>query len=201
MNEDQSPPPGQAPLGYVFRPSLLGASFELRLAPQALHWRSGGRAGEIAYADIHRVRMSFRPVTMQTYRFMTELWSERGPKLEIVSTSWKSMFEQERLDRSYAAFVAELHRRIAAAGSPARFESGSNRLNYWIGAVLFAVCSFGLAALVVRAIQIQAWGGGAFVGGFLLLFLWQAGAYFRRNRPGAYRPDSLPVDLLPAATP
>jgi len=44
-------------------------------------------------------------------------------------------------------------------------------------------------------------GGGEFVlqrgGGFFALFAWQSGTYFRRNRPGRYRPDGLPRDLVP----
>jgi hypothetical protein len=32
---------------------------------------------------------------------------------------------------------------------------------------------------------------------FLVLFLWQAGNIFYRNRPAAYRADALPPLLLP----
>jgi hypothetical protein len=39
--------------------------------------------------------------------------------------------------------------------------------------------------------------GAAFVGCFLLLLLWQGGNFFRRNRPGVYRPEALPAELLP----
>jgi len=38
---------------------------------------------------------------------------------------------------------------------------------------------------------------GAAVGGFLVLFLWQGGNFFRRNRPGLYRPEALPAELMP----
>jgi hypothetical protein len=40
-------------------------------------------------------------------------------------------------------------------------------------------------------------GAVAVVGVFLALFLWQGGSFFRRNRPGLYRPDALPPDLMP----
>jgi hypothetical protein len=30
-----------------------------------------------------------------------------------------------------------------------------------------------------------------------VLFLWQSGNFFRRNRPGLYRPEALPAELLP----
>ena len=37
----------------------------------------------------------------------------------------------------------------------------------------------------------------ALVGAFFALFAWQSGAFFRRNRPGRYRPDAVPADLVP----
>ena len=54
---------------------------------------------------------------MQTHRFITEIWSADNPKIQIVSVSWRSIMEQERLDNAYSAFVTELHRRLAAAGA------------------------------------------------------------------------------------
>ena len=54
-----------------------------------------------------------------------------------------------------------------------------------------------LAALVPRALQAHTLGGAAFIVGFLALFLWQGGNFFRRNRPGSYRPDALPPELMP----
>jgi hypothetical protein len=37
----------------------------------------------------------------------------------------------------------------------------------------------------------------AIVAAFLAFYLWQAGNFFRRNRPGTYRPDALPADVMP----
>jgi hypothetical protein len=134
---------------------------------------------------------------MQSHRFMTELWTVGAPKLEILSSSWKSMIEQQRLDRPYTAFVTELHRRIALAAPAARYEQGSNPLLYWPGLIVFAGLALALAVLVVRGLQADTKAGAAFVGCFLLLLLWQGGNFFRRNRPGLYRPEAPPADLLP----
>jgi len=188
---------GDHAINYSYRPSLLGAPWEFSLHGQSLDWRSGRKSGRIALRDIHRLRLSFRPITMQTQRFLTEIWAEGAPKLEICSSSWKSMVEQERLDQPYSTFVMELHRRIVLAGRPLRCEQGSDPLLYWPGLVVFAVIALMLAALTVRGLQAHAWRGTAFVAAFLLLFLWQAGNYFRRNRPGLYRPEALPPDLMP----
>ena len=38
---------------------------------------------------------------------------------------------------------------------------------------------------------------GLVIAAFLALFLWQGGNFFRRNRPGLYRPDAPPEELLP----
>ena len=185
------------PFAYAYRPSLLGAAWEFRLAGDGIDWAAGRKGGHIPFRAVRRLRMSYRPASMQSHRFMTELWADGAPKLEILSSSWKSMVEQERLDGRYTAFVAELHRRIALAAAPARFEKGSNPLLYWPSLIVFIGVSLGLALLVVRALQVDAKGGAVFIGGFLALFLWQGGNFFRRNRPGRYSPEALPADLLP----
>jgi len=82
---------------YAYKPSLMGAPLELRLTSEALEWRRGGPSHRIPYGRIRRIRLGFRPMTMQNYRFLTEVWVAEGPKLQIASTSWKSVFEHERL--------------------------------------------------------------------------------------------------------
>jgi len=184
-------------LSYSYRPSLMGAPWEFTLTPQALDWRAGRRGGRVPYAAIHRMRLSFRPVAMQSRRFRAEVWSKAGPKLDVVSSSWRSMVEQVSQDSDYLRFISELHRRVIAAGGSVRYETGTPRLLYWSGVAIFVGCAFGLAALIVRALQVQSYSGAAFIAAFLALFLWQAGDFFRRNRPGPYRPDALPPQVLP----
>jgi hypothetical protein len=182
---------------YAYKPALFGAPFEFRLAPTGLEWRKGGLGDRIPYGRIRRLRLSFRPVNMQSDRFLAEIWATGAPKLQVSSTSWRSMMEQERHDAEYTTFIAELHRRMAAAGSTASFEAGSPPVIYWLGAVVFAAVCLALAALAVRALQAGAFAAAAIVGGFLALCLWQMGTFFRRNRPATYRPDALPAQVMP----
>jgi len=184
-------------LVYIYRPSLLGAPWSFRLTPTGISWEAGRQSGLVAYRDVRRVRLSFKPISMQTHRYMAEIWAENAPKLRIVSSSWKSMVEQERLDKSYSAFLTELHRRLAEAHAPAVFEQGSHPLRFWPGVAIFAAISLGLAFLIVRALQSDAPAGALFIVAFLGLFLWHGSNYFRRNRPGVYAPDALPDLLVP----
>jgi hypothetical protein len=181
---------------YAYKSSVVTAPFEFRLTSDALHWGKGGVRGQTPYRQIRRVRLSFRPLTMQNHRFVAEIWSE-GPKLTISSTSWKSLVEHERLDARYRVFMTELCRRIGAAGGRTRFQMGSPAILYWIGVAVFVGASLALASLLVRALQMAAWGGAAFIAAFLALFLWQAGTFFRRNRPGVFPPDAVPESVLP----
>ena len=121
------------PVSYSYRPSLLGAPREFNLTSSGINWVAGTRSGSIPFDHIRRIRLSYRPTSMQSHRFITELWADRCPKLQIVSSSWKSMMEQERLDGAYSSFVRELHRRISRANGATQFERGSNPLIYWLG--------------------------------------------------------------------
>jgi len=184
-------------VSYSYRPSAFGAPRAFSLTDRGVDWIVGGRSGSVPFDKIRRVRVSFRPNSMQSQRFITELWADGSPKLQIVSSSWKSMFEQERFDEAYVGFIRELHRRIANANSSARFDRGSSPFIYWPGVVIFAGAGIGLAALVVRALQAGAMTSAAIVAAFLAFYLWQAGNFFRRNRPGTYRPEALPAEIVP----
>jgi len=188
---------GSLDLAYAFKASLMGAPFEFALTRDALEWRRGGSAGRVPYGRIRRVRLGFRPMTMQNYRFLTEVWPADGRKLQIASTSWKSLVEHERLDAGYRDFVTELCRRIGAAGGQTLFQTGSPAILYWLGLIVFAGASLALAGLTVRALQVDAWSGAAFIAAFLALFLWQAGAFFHRNRPGVFPANAVPEAVLP----
>jgi hypothetical protein len=184
-------------VSYSYRPSLLGASREFSLTGQGIDWVAGVRSGTVPFDRVRRLRVSYRPHSMQSHRFVTEVWADGSPKLLISSSSWKSMMEQERLDGAYSSFVRELHRRISRANGATQIERGSNPLIYWQGILVFVGAGIGLAARIVRALQAGATTSAAIIGAFLVFFLWQTGNFFRRNRPGTYRPDALPADIMP----
>jgi hypothetical protein len=198
MNSDiADEPPGDP--SYAFKASLIGSMCQFTLKPDVLEWQVGRRSGRIRYDTIRAVRLTYRPVTMQSHRFITEIWSPGNPKIQIVSVSWRSIMEQQRLDAAYAAFIIELHRRLAAAGAPARFSTGLPFATYWAGVVIFGAVLVATGSLLVRAMNFDQWAPMVVVAIFFLVFAYQLGTYFYRNRPGRYRPNAVPAEVLPKA--
>jgi hypothetical protein len=134
---------------------------------------------------------------MQQGSFVAYIWPAGAPKITITSATWKSMVEVVRQDEPYRDFILALHRRLIEAGASPDYVRGVKSYTYWPGLALMAMASLGFVMLIVRAVQTAAWAGAAFIAVFLALFLWQLGGYFRRNRPGTYRPDDVPAELLP----
>ena len=65
----------------------MGAPFMFRLTADALEWSKGGFAGRTPYGRIRRMRLGFRPMTMQNHRFLTEIWTRRteaADRLDVV---------------------------------------------------------------------------------------------------------------------
>jgi hypothetical protein len=149
------------------------------------------------YADIRQIRLAFRPVTMQSYRFLAEIWSDRNPKIPIASASWKSVMEQERQDEAYSRFITALHQRIAAAQGTPRLQAGAIPFLYWPGLLIFIGICVAMVGLVASAIRQGETAATLFLLGFFVFLLWQLGMFFKRNRPRRYALDAIPADVLP----
>ncbi len=182
---------------YSYKPSLMGGMWTFRLAPEGLQWSIGSVSGQVAYQDIRRIRMSFRPATMQSYRFLTEIWSDRSPKLPIVSSSWKSFMEQERLDDAYSRFVIALHEKIAAAHGAPRLQAGAIAFLYWPGVAIFGAICLATVALLFRALMEGETATTLLLAAFFAFLVWQLGRFFQRNLPRHYTLDAIPRALLP----
>ena len=182
---------------YEFKASLVGAMCQFTLKPEALHWQVGRRSGSVRYDRVRAVRLSYRPVTMQSHRFVAEIWPAGQPKFQIISVSWRSMINQQRLDAAYTGFITELHRRIAAASSGTQFSTGLPIVTYWTGVVVFAAVLLAAAVFTLRAVRIAQWGASAIIGVFFAVFAYQLGQYFYRNWPMRYGPDAIPAMVMP----
>jgi hypothetical protein len=182
---------------YAYRASLIGAAHRFELTDAGLSWHFGGKSGIWPYVTIVSIRLSYRPMSMQSRRFRADVENTSGQRIAVFSTTWQTIALMAPQDRDYRAFVTQLHRRLAQAGSKAVLSGGLRPGTYIAALVLLALVALALAGLLVRAIATGEFGGVLFLIGFAALSAWQIGGFIRRNRPRSYGVDDLPDDLLP----
>lgn len=181
---------------YIFKSSLAGGARRFELTDAGLLWQ-GTRSQVWALATITAVRLSYRPASMQPWRFRMDIEDASGQRATLFSTTWHSIAMMARQDDDYRAFVVELHRRLATAGGHVRLTAGIHPLLYAAELVVMALIAVALAGLMVRALLTGQFAGALFLAGFAAWFVWQVGNFMRRNRPRSYTFDALPADLLP----
>ena len=182
---------------YAYKASLIGGAHRFELTDRGLSWQVGGKSGVWAYADITAIRLSYRPVSMQSRRFRADVESAGGQRIIILSTSWQTATLMAPQDDDYRVFICELHVRMAKASSRAALTGGIGPTAYAAGLVLLALVGIAIAGLLVRALGTGEWAGALFLVGFAALFAWQIGGFITRNRPQSYTFDRLPTALLP----
>jgi hypothetical protein len=184
-------------LRYAFKASLIGSAHQFELTEQGLSWRVAGRTGLWPYVDIAAVRLSYRPVSMQSRRFRADISNADGARLAILSTSWQTAALMAPQDRDYRAFIVALHARMAEAASRAVLAGGLGPRVYAAAIVCVTLLAVAMAGLLLRSVATGEWAGALFLIGFAALFAWQVGGFIARNRPLAYTFDDLPKALLP----
>src|ERR1700761_5412500 len=182
---------------YVYKASLIGAAHQFELRDEGLSWRIASRSGVWPYADIAAIRLSYRPVSMQSRRFRADIENADGGRLAVLSTSWQTAALMAPQDRDYRGFITQLHARMQHAGSNAALVGGLGPRVYAAAIAFLTLVAVAISGLLVRALATGEWAGGLFLVGFAALFGWQIGGFVGRNRPRAYTFDCLPKALLP----
>lgn len=182
---------------YAYKASLIGSAHQFELTEEGLSFRIAGRCAVWPYADIAAIRLSYRPVSMQSRRFRADIHHSSGARVTILSTTWQSAALMAPQDSDYRSFVVQLHERVAKGGSRAILSGGLGANTYAAAFFLLALLAVAMAGLLVRAIATGEFAGALFIVGFAVLFAWQVGGFVRRNRPLVYHFDHLPAALLP----
>ena len=182
---------------YAYKASLIGAAHQFELTDAGLSWHIAGRSGVWPYADIAAIRLSYRPVSMQSRRFRADIDRIGSGRIAILSTSWQTASLMTPQDHDYRAFITRLHARMREAGSGAVLRGGLGPRVYAAAVILLALVAIAMAGLFVRAVATGEFTGALFLVGFAALFGWQVGGFVRRNRPRTYTFDHLPEVLLP----
>jgi hypothetical protein len=190
-------PPIDTNTRYAYKASLIGSAHQFELTDAGLSWQIAGRSGVWRYADIAAIRLSYRPVSMQSRRFRADIDKAGGGSIAVLSTSWQTVALMAPQDHGYRAFMVELHRRLRDAGSKAALIGGIGPKTYAGTLVLLTLLAIAMAGLLLRALLTSEWWGALFLVGFAALFTWQIGGFVKRNRPRSYSFEHLPQALLP----
>jgi hypothetical protein len=188
---------GAAATHYAYKASLIGSAHRFELTDRGLSWQVGSKSGVWPYTDIATIRLSYRPVSMQSRRFRTDIEHTNRQRIAILSTSWQTVALMAPQDDDYRAFITQLHERLKQAGSRVALIGGVKPGVYAAGVALLALVAIAITGLLARALATGAFGGALFLIGFAALFGWQIGGFVRRNRPRTYTFDDLPRELLP----
>jgi hypothetical protein len=186
-----------AAVSYAYKASLIGAAHRFELTDEGLSWHIAGKSGVWPYAAIAGVRLSYRPVSMQSRRFRADIDGRDRGRIGLLSTSWQTSVLMSPQDQDYRAFIVALHRRMAQAGSNAVLSGGLKPGLYIAALGLLALVAVAMTGLLVRAVVTGELAGILFLIGFAALFGWQVGGFVWRNRPQSYTFDHLPEALLP----
>lgn len=182
---------------YIYKPSLVGSASQFDLTGEGLLWQVRGKTALWPLEKIAAIRLSYRPVSMQSRRFRADIEDTRGERVTLYSTTWHTVALMSPQDNGYRAFIVELHRRLATINSRAVLVVGINPNIYWAGMAVIAIVAIAMLGLLARALYTGEFAGVVFLIGFAVLFAWQIGGFMRRNRPRRYTFDTLPDDVLP----
>jgi hypothetical protein len=77
------PNPAAAGVRYAYKASLVGSAHQFELTDHGLSWQVGGTSGLWPYDEISAIRLSYRPVSMQSRRFRADIDRAGGGRIRI----------------------------------------------------------------------------------------------------------------------
>jgi hypothetical protein len=188
---------GARTISYAYKASLISSAYQFELTDAGLSWQMGRRSGVWPYADIASIRLSYRPMSMQSRRFRADIDRAGGERIAILSTTWQTVSLMTPQDQDYRAFVIELHRRMKEAGSKASLIGGIGTVTYAMAVAVLVLLAIAMIGLFVRALATSEFTGALFLVGMAVWFAWTIGGFIKRNRPRGYSFEALPATLLP----
>lgn len=187
------------PASYSHRLHALRKPRTYTLTHTGLRWKDedGEGEGELAYSDIRKVHLAYRPTRVQRNRYLAHITPHAGRRIDISNSSYRGFGNFKEHNARYAAFITELHRRIAASGADVAFHKGSSLVGYVANLVLTGW----IAAMIVLALVLLWATGWVMVAvlklGIIAFFLPTLFRFIVRARPRAYEALAIPADALP----
>ncbi len=183
---------------YRLRANAFVKPRTYRLTEDALTWEEdGGKTDGVFYDGIAEVRLAFVPTRFASNRYRARIVFRAGGMVELFNTDYHGFGDFAEHNAEYVAFLAALHRRLAAHGSNVLYRQGNSVAGFALNVGL-TIFIFAMIALVF--LLLFSWGGPLVAVAklvFLLFFVPVLVRYIRRARPGTYDPLALPAAVLP----
>ena len=189
------------PPTYAFPENAFAKRRTYRLTQDALTWEEEGATLDgVFYDAIAEVQMTYAPTRFTTNRYRTRIIFRQGGMVNLFNTDYAGIGDFPEKNEDYAAFVRELHKRLAERGTNTVFRKGNSTaayvLNLALTVFIFAMIAlafvllfnFGLMWVAVVKLMV------------VLTFVPVLIRYIRRVRPAEYDPLALPPDAVPEAT-
>jgi hypothetical protein len=184
---------------YTHRPNAFAGERTYALSDDALVVDEAGQSLNGAFYDgISEVRLAFTPTRFARIRYRAQIVYRDGGMAELYNTHFEGVGDFAERNAEYAAFLTELHRRLAAKGKDVRYVRGNSTAAY-VANWLLTIFIFAMLALAF--VLLMAWGLGwiAVVKiAIILFFIPTLIRYMMRAKPATYDPLAIPRDVLPA---
>jgi hypothetical protein len=199
MSEAIDKPAEADPTAYRLRANAFVKPRLYRLTEDALTWEEeGAKLDGVFYDDIAEIRLAFAPTRFARNRYRAQIIFREGGMAELFNTDYQGIGNFPEQNEAYAAFLRELHRRVAAAGKVTVFRKGNSTLGYVLNLALtvFIFAMIALAFVLLTTIGLI-W-IAAIKLAIVIFFVPTLVRYIRRAKPATYDPLNLPADVLPA---
>jgi hypothetical protein len=199
MSEAIDKPAEADPTVYRLRANAFVNPRLYRLTDDALTWEEEDKPLDgVFYDDIAEIRLAFAPTRFATNRYRAQIIFRAGGMAELFNTDYQGIGNFPEQNEAYAAFLRELHRRVAAAGKATVFRMGNSPLGYAMN-ILLTVFIFAMIALAFVLLTMfgLVWIAAVKLA-ILLYFIPTLIRYIRRAKPAAYDPLAVPAEVLPA---
>jgi hypothetical protein len=190
------------PTVYPLRANAFVNRRLYRLTGDALTWEEEGKPLDgVFYDGIAEIRLAYTPTRLARNRYRAQIIFREGGMAELFNTDYRGIADFAEQNEEYAAFLRELHRRVAAAGKPVLYRQ-RNSMGGYIANMLLTVFIFAMIALAFVLLLTIGMIWIAVVKLMIVLyFIPTLIRYIKRAKPAEYDPLAIPDAVLPAVAP
>ena len=169
----------------------------ISLSGHVVRWSHDGMARERSFGDIALIHLQIGHVHKSGDVGTCRIAFRDGLVLTIYSNNARGYADEERA-QAYAAFVRDLHARLAElAPQTIDYRAGNSENRHLFGIVMLVIAGLFFVGLpLVLFLLLRSWEVFGILGAGIA-FVWPVLRVLQRSAPRTYSPRHVPDDLLP----